>query len=106
MRLRFQEKLRGLERKRILRRLARRRLPPEVVDAPKRGFALPIADWFRGPLLPLFRETVLAPDARCAELLDPSAVASLLAAHGQREANLEHELWAILWLELWWRWIS
>jgi asparagine synthase (glutamine-hydrolysing) len=105
MRLRFEDKLRGLRsRKHLLRRLGRRRLPLEVVDGPKRGFAVPIDSWFRGPLIPLFRETVLAPDARTASLLLPEAVETLLNLHLSRRANHHHELWTILWLELWMRW--
>ncbi len=35
------------ERKGLLRAVARRYLPAEVVDRPKQGFAIPIGDWFR-----------------------------------------------------------
>ncbi|MGE0706967.1 MAG: asparagine synthase (glutamine-hydrolyzing) [Planctomycetota bacterium] len=104
MRLRFEEKLRGLSRKHLLRRLGRRRLPRTVTDGKKRGFAVPLDAWFKGPLLPLFRETVLAPDARTAALIDPRATADLLAEHAEGRARRQHELWTILWLELWMRW--
>ena len=32
--------------KHILRRLARRLVPPEVIDRRKQGFAIPISKWF------------------------------------------------------------
>ncbi|MCH7793478.1 MAG: asparagine synthase (glutamine-hydrolyzing) [Planctomycetes bacterium] len=35
------------QRKGLLRRVARRYFPPEIVDRPKMGFAIPIGDWFR-----------------------------------------------------------
>jgi asparagine synthase (glutamine-hydrolysing) len=35
------------QRKGLLRAVARRYLPAEVVDRPKQGFAIPIGDWFR-----------------------------------------------------------
>ena len=103
MRLPFAEKVRLGRRKRILRRLARRLLPPEVVSGPKRGFSVPLDAWFRGPLIPLFRELVLAPGARVAALLDMQAVEALLRQHQDRAWNWQHELWAVLWLELWCR---
>lgn len=39
--------MRGGEAKHLLKELARRRLPREVVDRPKQGFAIPISDWWR-----------------------------------------------------------
>src|SRR5581483_6252950 len=47
-----------------LKKAARPWLPPVLLDRPKRGFAVPLASWFRGPLLPLLRETVESPRAR------------------------------------------
>ena len=41
------------KRNEILRKLAERLLPPEVVTARKSGFAPPVRAWLRGPLRPL-----------------------------------------------------
>ena len=35
------------QRKGLLRAVARKYFPPEIVDRPKQGFAIPIGDWFR-----------------------------------------------------------
>ncbi len=35
------------QRKGLLRAVARKYLPPEIVDRPKMGFAIPIGEWFR-----------------------------------------------------------
>jgi len=104
MRLPFAYKRTLSEGKHLLRRLARRRLPQELVNAPKKGFSVPIDAWFRGPLLPLFRETVLAPDARTREVFQTPQVERLLGEHLRRERDRHHGLWSILWLELWMRW--
>lgn len=43
-------KVRAGRGKYLWRQLARRYLPPPVIDAPKRGFEVPVAEWLRGPL--------------------------------------------------------
>ncbi len=43
-------KLRGREGKYILKRALESRLPHDVLYRPKQGFAVPLSEWFRGPL--------------------------------------------------------
>jgi len=74
-----------------------------VARGPKRGFAVPLDAWFRGPLVARFRETVLAPDARTRGVLARPAVERLLEQHLARTWDWHHELWALLWLETWYR---
>ena len=61
MRLAPRHKIRGLEGKVLLKRLARKLLPAEVVDRPKVGFTVPLSPWFRGPLRELLADTLLSP---------------------------------------------
>ena len=51
-------KVRGLAKKRLFRRAVAPLLPREIVKGRKRGFAVPSAAWFRGPLLPFAREVL------------------------------------------------
>src|SRR2546430_1320615 len=43
-------KIRDGTGKRVFRRAIRGLVPPEVLDHPKLGFAVPLGPWFRGPL--------------------------------------------------------
>ncbi len=49
-RLPMSMKLRNGGGKWILRRLLDQYVPPELMDRPKKGFSLPIAEWLRGSL--------------------------------------------------------
>ena len=61
-------KVRGLSKKRLLRKAVEPLLPREVVHGRKRGFSIPAAAWLRGELEPFARETLVAGDAAPAGL--------------------------------------
>lgn len=87
--------------KHLLRNVARRWLPASVLDKPKQGFAVPIADWFRGPLRTLMHDTLAGQALRERGLVNPDAAARLLTEHLDGRADHSEPLWQILCLELW-----
>jgi len=95
-------KIRGGERKWILRRVLERRVPLALFDRPKMGFAVPLADWLRGPLRD-WAETLLAEDRlRAAGYLDAAKVRAIwrrtLDPHGRSDGAA---VWNILMFESW-----
>jgi asparagine synthase (glutamine-hydrolysing) len=94
-------KLRGLRSKFLLRRALRGILPTRILRRPKKGFGIPVAEWFRGPL----REqmlSVLAPERLAREgFFRPAAVQALIDEHlaGRRD-NRKH-LWTLFAFEMW-----
>jgi asparagine synthase (glutamine-hydrolysing) len=107
MRLGDEHKVKGLEGKVLLKRLARRLLPAEVVDRPKVGFSVPLSPWFRGELKPLLHDTLL--DRRCLERgwYEPAALRATVDDHLSGRRDRARELWTLLTLELWHRaWID
>jgi asparagine synthase (glutamine-hydrolysing) len=67
----------------------------------KRGFSVPMADWLRGPLLPLLRDTVLArPDLLGLPVNHP-ALAKIIDDHAAGRADRSRWLWSVLSLALW-----
>ncbi|MCG3127471.1 MAG: Asparagine synthetase [glutamine-hydrolyzing] 1 [Phycisphaerae bacterium] len=87
--------------KRILKDWARSLLPPPTLRREKKGFGVPIGEWFRHELRPLLRDALLAPDAPCARIFRREWLAELLAEHQERRANHDHRLWALLMFECW-----
>jgi len=100
-------KIRGLEGKVLLKRLARKLLPAEVVDRPKVGFTVPLSPWFRGPLRELLTDTLLSPGARSRGWYDTAALERTVTDHLSGRRDRARELWTLLTLELWHRtWID
>jgi asparagine synthase (glutamine-hydrolysing) len=100
-------KVRGLEGKVLLKRLARKLLPAEVVDRPKVGFTVPLSPWFKGPLRALLADTLLAERCLSRGWFEPAAVRATVDDHLSGRRDRARELWTLLTLELWHRaWVD
>jgi asparagine synthase (glutamine-hydrolysing) len=94
-------KVRGLQKKRLLRSAFEPLLPKQVVHGRKRGFSIPAAAWLRGELEPFARETLSTETLRRQGLIDPAAAARVLDDHVAGRADLSRQLWGLLALTLW-----
>lgn len=94
-------KVRLLGKKRLLRHAAKTLLPEDVLKARKRGFALPVAAWFRGELQPFAREVLSPQRIREQGLLDPAAVTATIDAHVSGREDLSRNIWGLICLSLW-----
>jgi asparagine synthase (glutamine-hydrolysing) len=95
------QKVRGLAKKRLLRRAVEPLLPREIVHGRKRGFSIPAAAWLRGELEPFARETLSAATVRRQGYLRPEAVTSVLDRHLAGREDLSRQLWGLLSFTLW-----
>ena len=94
-------KVRGLAKKRLLRRALAPLLPDEVLRGPKQGFSIPLAAWLRGPLETFARE-VLSPATLARQgCLDPAFVTPLIERHCSGREDLSRQLWGLMALTLW-----
>ncbi|GGS66675.1 asparagine synthetase B [Planobispora rosea] len=86
----------------VLKEIARKLLPAEVVDRPKGYFPVPAVRHVDGPLLELVRDALNAPAARARGLFDRSYVERLLAAPNEHRTPVGvNVLWQLGLLELW-----
>ena len=96
-------KVRLGQKKWILRRAYRDRLPEGILDGPKRGFGVPIGTWFREELRDWVRDVLLDRDAVSRDLLRPDAVRELIDVHQSGRSDRSQHIWALLCLEQWQR---
>ena len=86
----------------VLKAIARRHLPREVVDRPKGYFPVPILKHIEGPVLDLVRDTLASQAARQRGLFQPEAIARLLAHPSDHLTPLRgSRLWQVALLEMW-----
>jgi asparagine synthase (glutamine-hydrolysing) len=94
-------KYRNGVKKYLLREIVHRYIPKELMDRPKMGFAIPIANWLRTELRPLL-ETYLSNERIESEgIFSPAYVAQLKAdfLNGKKEFDLK--IWYLLMFEMW-----
>ncbi len=100
-RLSSESKVHGASGKRVLHDVLRRHLPGHLVGGPKSGFAVPLADWLRGPLRS-WAEELLNEDRLGAEnYLDPAPVRRHWNEHLRGTRDHRHRLWAVLMFQAW-----
>jgi asparagine synthase (glutamine-hydrolysing) len=94
-------KVRGLSKKRLLRKAVEPLLPREAVHGKKRGFSIPAAAWLRGELEPFARETLSSDTLRRQGFFRAEAVERLLDAHVSGREDCSRQLWGLLSFTLW-----
>lgn len=86
----------------LLRDAMKGRLPREILRRPKKGFAVPLAMWFRGGLRPWLKETLSPDRLRRHGLLRAEEVHDLIRQHASAQADHAKRLWNLLTFQLWW----
>jgi len=94
-------KVRGRTTKWVVKEVARRHLPPEIVDRRKVGFRVPLDAWFRGELESMAWDVLTSSNSIVSSLMDSRPVRQLLERHRSGRANEEMRIWTLLCLEVW-----
>lgn len=94
-------KIRGAKTKGLLKKVAAKLVPPEVIYRRKMGFGVPIAVWFRTSLKDFLRETLLSKTSLERGLFHPQILRRLVDEHIAGKEDNSWQLWTLLMLELW-----
>jgi asparagine synthase (glutamine-hydrolysing) len=94
-------KIRGLNKKYILKRTMAPHLPRQILTGKKRGFNVPIPFWLRNELRELVHDTLSPRRIKEAGFFNPEAVSALIRDHEQMRADLSRNIWGLLVFMLW-----
>jgi asparagine synthase (glutamine-hydrolysing) len=87
--------------KHILLKAVGERLPAELLSLPKKGFDVPLASWFRGPLRGFLHDHLTSRGFLERGIVSEPFLRHMLNEHDRGRRNNHHWLWMLLVLELW-----
>jgi asparagine synthase (glutamine-hydrolysing) len=94
-------KMQGFNTKSLLKKVAARLVPKEVIYRRKMGFGVPIGDWFRKDMKNFVREILSAEKSLNRGIFRPEMIEKYVNEHTTAEKDHTHQLWILLMLELW-----
>src|SRR5262249_54445544 len=94
-------KLRGRKGKYVLKKAVEDLLPKAILQRPKKGFGIPIAEWLKGRLNPLLHDMLANVRLKEQGIFEPEYVGRLIREHESGLASYHKELWTLLVFQLW-----
>jgi len=91
----------GWSTKYVLKRLAERYVPHEVIYRRKQGFVMPVSSWIRSDLAALTRTLLESLSGPRRGLFRRDWVMTMLQDHLGRRADWGQQLWTLIVLEIW-----
>ncbi len=93
----------GKRGKLLLREVAYRYLPRELVDLPKQGFGLPMSRWAKNELLAVTAKSLESDDSRLAAAVGREAITRFMRRQRSVGGFAAYQVWALAMLESWLR---
>jgi asparagine synthase (glutamine-hydrolysing) len=97
----FDLKLKGWTSKYILKRAMADTLPPDILRRGKKGFGIPVAQWFRNELRDLLLDTLSGQRIKQQGIFHHAAVTRLVDEHLRGIRDHRKQLWTMFMFQLW-----
>lgn len=96
-------KLKGFRSKYILKKTFKKEIPPSFLNRKKKGFGIPVGDWFRNELRDFIRDMLLGEESLKRGLFSKDYIERLLDEHQKAKKDHVHRIFALLSFEMWHR---
>jgi len=87
--------------KSLLKKVAARLVPSEVIYRRKMGFGVPVGRWFRGEMQDFVRSVLLSESSLKRGIIKPEAIERYVSEHMSGQVDHAFPIWSLLMLELW-----
>ena len=91
------------EHKFLLKSILRKYVPQELWQRPKKGFEVPLSEWFRTDLYQFLRENLLDNGGLPFDIFSRDVIERIIADHKSGHKNRYRLLWSLLSLSMWYR---
>lgn len=94
-------KLKGNEKKYILRKSMRPYLSKNILDRNKKGFGIPLSLWFKDDLKEYINDTLLSTNPLYSKYIDRNYVEKIIINDRKGKRNFSSKIWTLVFLEEW-----
>ena len=94
-------KMKGMDKKTLLKQAIASFIPPEILKRPKKGFTIPLTLWLRSELQSYMRTVLSKERIERTGLFKWQTVSRLIEEHVARKQNHQARLWALLVFMTW-----
>jgi asparagine synthase (glutamine-hydrolysing) len=94
-------KIRNFKTKYILKKMAKRVLPDNIINKPKQGFSIPMKTWLKGPVKSMMTDMLSYDRIRSQGIFNADYIDTLIREHLENQSNHSHKLWSLILFQLW-----
>jgi asparagine synthase (glutamine-hydrolysing) len=94
-------KLNGNETKYILKKVAEKYLPKDVIYRPKTGFGAPVRQWITNDMTPLIEDYLSEDRVKKRAIFDHKQLKKLIEENKKGKVDLSYSIWSMLAIESW-----
>lgn len=102
-RIPVQYKVHGHTTKYLLKQLAYKLLPHQIIDRPKMGFAMPVAQWINSDWKEMSQDLVLGRRALQRDYFNSGYLTRIMDEHRRGRRDHSYIIWTLMVLEMWHR---
>ena len=85
----------------VLRKVLEKYVPREMIDRPKKGFSVPVAEWIRGPLRGWAEDLIQKTRTQHGAILNADVIGDKWQEHLSGRRDHSELLWPVLMFESW-----
>lgn len=94
-------KMKGKQTKYILRKVAEKYLPHDVIYRPKAGFGAPIESWVRNELDPYVLKNLSKEAITASNIFDYNNISEIVEKNREGRINASYNIWSLLAIQSW-----